>query len=181
MNVETRSKFNHKKRRGREVTKMDLVGVSQFRVGDKGILDTLDQPDFVDKDLEVSHQTLCNCSEFKPCRASVWSRNPPGHGETRTTHCPLGLMSPENHDPHVTVVFTVQTDPEDGVSYASVSFTRTNRKVQLQKKHDEDDDDDDDDDAVTYSSVKVSSFSASCDGASTDPNIIYTIINQPNK
>ncbi|KAK2855930.1 hypothetical protein Q5P01_004665 [Channa striata] len=73
------------------------------------------------------------------------------------------------------------TDPEDGVSYASVSFTRTNRKVQLQKKHDEDDDDDDDDDAVTYSSVKVSSFSASCDGASTDPSIIYTIINQPNK
>ncbi|KAK2855928.1 hypothetical protein Q5P01_004663 [Channa striata] len=70
------------------------------------------------------------------------------------------------------------TDPEDGVSYASVSFTRINRKVQLQKKHDEGDDDDDDDDAVTYSSVKTSSPSV---GASTDPSIIYTIINQKKK
>ncbi|XP_067338489.1 tyrosine-protein phosphatase non-receptor type substrate 1-like [Channa argus] len=50
------------------------------------------------------------------------------------------------------------TDPEDEVSYASISFTKkTNSKVQVQKK----DEGDDDDDAVTY-------------------NILYSTINTPN-
>ncbi|XP_054473958.1 uncharacterized protein LOC129106765 [Anoplopoma fimbria] len=47
-------------------------------------------------------------------------------------------------------------DPEDGVSYASVSYTKkTNAKAQVRVK------DDDDDDAVTYSTVKSSSSSPS--------------------
>ncbi|XP_076612275.1 uncharacterized protein LOC143336191 [Chaetodon auriga] len=51
-------------------------------------------------------------------------------------------------------------DPEDGVSYASVTYIkRTNSKAQVQVKNDDDDDDDDDDegDMVTYSAVKTSS------------------------
>ncbi|KAK2855931.1 hypothetical protein Q5P01_004666 [Channa striata] len=44
------------------------------------------------------------------------------------------------------------TDPEDEVSYASISFTRTNRKVQVQG-HDEGDE-------MTYSSVKTASYTA---------------------
>ncbi|XP_038582488.1 uncharacterized protein LOC119908713 isoform X3 [Micropterus salmoides] len=62
------------------------------------------------------------------------------------------------------------TDPEDGVSYASISYTRkTNSKVQ---------DDHDEDDAVTYSSVKASSPSA---GGSADPSDLYATVNKPNK
>ncbi|KAK2889897.1 hypothetical protein Q8A73_018197 [Channa argus] len=69
------------------------------------------------------------------------------------------------------------TDPEDGVSYASISFTKkTNSKVQVKKKDEADDDDDDD--AVTYSSVRVSS---TLGGASTDPSSIYAAINKPRK
>ncbi|XP_026196761.1 uncharacterized protein LOC113149113 isoform X2 [Anabas testudineus] len=61
------------------------------------------------------------------------------------------------------------TDPEDGVSYASISYTRnTNSKAQVK------DEDDDEGDAVTYSTVKTSSSSA---GASTDPSDLYANIN----
>ncbi|XP_026174234.1 uncharacterized protein LOC113137078 isoform X2 [Mastacembelus armatus] len=55
-------------------------------------------------------------------------------------------------------------DPEDGVSYASVSYTKkTKSKAQV---HNEDEDD-----AVTYSTVKVSSSSAA------DPSSLYASIN----
>ncbi|XP_045917543.1 uncharacterized protein LOC123978354 isoform X2 [Micropterus dolomieu] len=65
-------------------------------------------------------------------------------------------------------------DPEDGVSYASISYTRkTNSKVQVSVK-----DDHDEDDAVTYSSVKASSPSA---GGSADPSDLYATVNKPNK
>ncbi|KAK2855909.1 hypothetical protein Q5P01_004644 [Channa striata] len=63
------------------------------------------------------------------------------------------------------------TDPEDEVSYASVSFTKTNRKVQLQNN-------DDEGETVTYSSVKVSSASAR---ASTDPRRLYAAVNKRQK
>ncbi|XP_078030110.1 uncharacterized protein LOC117270626 isoform X8 [Epinephelus lanceolatus] len=54
-------------------------------------------------------------------------------------------------------------DPEDGVSYASVSYTKkTNSKAQVRSKYD------DDDDAVTYTAVKASS---------ADPNSLYATIN----
>ncbi|XP_062292871.1 uncharacterized protein LOC133997317 isoform X1 [Scomber scombrus] len=60
-------------------------------------------------------------------------------------------------------------DPEDGVSYASISYTKkTNSKAWVCG---------DDDDAVTYSTVKVSSSSA---GASTDPSNLYATVNKPN-
>ncbi|KAL7388471.1 hypothetical protein ABVT39_014603 [Epinephelus coioides] len=52
-------------------------------------------------------------------------------------------------------------DPEDGVSYASVSYTKkTNSKAQVRSKYD--------DDAVTYTTVKASS---------ADPNSLYATIN----
>ncbi|XP_026174243.1 uncharacterized protein LOC113137081 isoform X2 [Mastacembelus armatus] len=55
-------------------------------------------------------------------------------------------------------------DPEDGVSYASISYTKkTKSKAQV---HNEDEDD-----AVTYSTVKVSSSSAA------DPSSLYASIN----
>ncbi|XP_026173885.1 uncharacterized protein LOC113136927 isoform X9 [Mastacembelus armatus] len=64
-------------------------------------------------------------------------------------------------------------DPEDGVSYASISFTRkTKSKARVQA------DDDDEGDAVTYSTVKGSSSSA---GASTDPSSLYATINNPTR
>ncbi|XP_067428902.1 uncharacterized protein [Thunnus thynnus] len=63
-------------------------------------------------------------------------------------------------------------DPEDAVSYASISYIKkTNSKARVQ-------DDDDDDDAVTYSTVKFSSSSA---GASIDPSSLYATVNKPNK
>ncbi|XP_068565161.1 uncharacterized protein [Cebidichthys violaceus] len=56
-------------------------------------------------------------------------------------------------------------DPDEGVSYASVSYTkRTNSKAQDRSKHD---DDDDDDDAVIYATVKASS---------ADPSNLYAAI-----
>ncbi|XP_078030108.1 uncharacterized protein LOC117270626 isoform X6 [Epinephelus lanceolatus] len=56
-----------------------------------------------------------------------------------------------------------KADPEDGVSYASVSYTKkTNSKAQVRSKYD------DDDDAVTYTAVKASS---------ADPNSLYATIN----
>ncbi|XP_042246118.1 uncharacterized protein LOC121882147 isoform X1 [Thunnus maccoyii] len=64
-------------------------------------------------------------------------------------------------------------DPEDGVSYVSISFTgKTNSKARVGG------DGDDEGDAVTYSTVKASSSSA---GASTDPSSLYATINKPNK
>ncbi|XP_063757663.1 uncharacterized protein LOC134876583 isoform X2 [Eleginops maclovinus] len=65
-------------------------------------------------------------------------------------------------------------DPEDGVSYASISYTRTtNHAARVQGKYD-----DDEGDAVTYSTVKASSSS---DGASADPNNLYTNVKKPRK
>ncbi|KAM7368361.1 hypothetical protein PAMP_014584 [Pampus punctatissimus] len=63
-------------------------------------------------------------------------------------------------------------EPEDGVSYASISYTkRTSSKAQVRG------DDDDEGDAVTYSTVKASSSAA----ASTDPSSFYATINKPKK
>ncbi|CAK6978789.1 uncharacterized protein LOC121882766%2C partial, partial [Scomber scombrus] len=62
-------------------------------------------------------------------------------------------------------------DPEEGVSYASISYTKkSNSKAWVRG--------DDDDDAVTYSTVKASSSSA---GASTDLSNLYATVNKPNK
>ncbi|XP_047430054.1 uncharacterized protein LOC124999270 isoform X2 [Mugil cephalus] len=59
-------------------------------------------------------------------------------------------------------------DPEDGVSYASISFTKnTNSRDKVQRRID-----DDEGDAVTYSTVNV---------PSADPNNLYATINKPNK
>ncbi|KAM7395903.1 hypothetical protein PAMA_007262 [Pampus argenteus] len=64
-------------------------------------------------------------------------------------------------------------DPEDGVSYASISFTRrTSSKARVRGG------DDYEGDAVTYSTVKASSSSAA---ASTDPISLYATINKPRK
>ncbi|XP_044185631.1 uncharacterized protein LOC122965553 isoform X2 [Thunnus albacares] len=66
-------------------------------------------------------------------------------------------------------------DPEDGVSYASISYTKkTNSEARVRVE----DDGDGEGDAVTYSTVKASSSSA---GASADPNNVYATINKPNK
>ncbi|KAI3363870.1 hypothetical protein L3Q82_001469 [Scortum barcoo] len=54
-------------------------------------------------------------------------------------------------------------DPEDGVSYASISFTKKrNSKAKVRRKND-----DDEGDAVTYTTVKASS---------TDPNNLYATV-----
>ncbi|XP_022614607.1 uncharacterized protein LOC111231676 [Seriola dumerili] len=66
-------------------------------------------------------------------------------------------------------------DPDDGVSYASISYTKTNGRAQVRVR---DDDDDDEGDAVTYSTVKVSSSSA---GASTDPSDVYANVNKTDR
>ncbi|XP_032398675.1 uncharacterized protein LOC116706131 [Etheostoma spectabile] len=64
-----------------------------------------------------------------------------------------------------------QADPEAGVSYASVSYSRkTNRRAQGRG---EDDDDDDDDVAVTYSTVNASSFSAAASAPPRDRGPTY--------
>ncbi|XP_070704954.1 uncharacterized protein [Pempheris klunzingeri] len=66
-------------------------------------------------------------------------------------------------------------DPEDGVSYASISYTKqSTKKAWVQVAND----DDDEGDAVTYSSVKASSSSA---GASDDPDSVYAVVSKPNK
>ncbi|XP_028461475.1 uncharacterized protein LOC114573457 isoform X2 [Perca flavescens] len=68
-------------------------------------------------------------------------------------------------------------DPEDGVSYASISYTKkTKSKAQVRVRND-DDDEDDEGDSVTYSSVKASSSPA---GASADPSDLYTAVNRAN-
>ncbi|XP_039637294.1 uncharacterized protein LOC120546435 [Perca fluviatilis] len=62
-----------------------------------------------------------------------------------------------------------EADPEDGVSYASISYTKeTNRRAQARGG------DDDEDDAVTYSNREAPSSSAAAE-ASVD------LINKPNK
>ncbi|XP_068564406.1 proteoglycan 4-like [Cebidichthys violaceus] len=66
-------------------------------------------------------------------------------------------------------------DPEEGVSYASVSYTKkTNSKARAHIQHD----DEDEDDAVTYSTVKLPSSSAA---ASADPSQLYATVNKPKK
>ncbi|XP_049914251.1 uncharacterized protein LOC126398731 [Epinephelus moara] len=62
-------------------------------------------------------------------------------------------------------------DPEDGVSYTSISYKKTKSKAQVKY-------DDDEGDAVTYSTVKVSSSAA---GASADASDLYATVNEPNK
>ncbi|XP_050927637.1 uncharacterized protein LOC108887450 isoform X1 [Lates calcarifer] len=63
-------------------------------------------------------------------------------------------------------------DPEDGVPYASISYSRkTKSKAQVLGK-------DDEDDAVTYSTVRASPSSA---GASADLSNLYAAINNPGK
>ncbi|XP_039980850.1 uncharacterized protein LOC120788792 isoform X2 [Xiphias gladius] len=58
--------------------------------------------------------------------------------------------------------------PDDGVSYASISYAReTDREAQIWSG----------DDAVTYSSVKAPSSSA---GASADPSDLYAAVNKSN-
>ncbi|XP_039638070.1 uncharacterized protein LOC120546884 isoform X2 [Perca fluviatilis] len=67
-------------------------------------------------------------------------------------------------------------DPEDGVSYASISYTKkTNSRAQVRVRND---DEDDEGDSVTYSSVKASSSPA---GASADPSDLYATVNKANK
>ncbi|CAI5684486.1 unnamed protein product [Oreochromis niloticus] len=61
-------------------------------------------------------------------------------------------------------------DADDGVSYASISFTKkTKDKARACG---------DDDDTVTYSTMKASSSPA---GLSTDPSHLYSTINKPKK
>ncbi|XP_035851583.1 uncharacterized protein LOC118493889 [Sander lucioperca] len=63
-------------------------------------------------------------------------------------------------------------DPEGGVSYASISYTKkTNRRAQARGG------DDDEDDAVTYSTVKAPSSSAAA-AASADLSNLYATINK---
>ncbi|KAK1889498.1 Neuroglian [Dissostichus eleginoides] len=61
-------------------------------------------------------------------------------------------------------------DPEDGVSYASISYTRKTSRAHLH--------DDDEDDAVTYSTVRAPSSSSA---ASADPSLLYATVNKPRK
>ncbi|XP_067338926.1 uncharacterized protein [Channa argus] len=59
-----------------------------------------------------------------------------------------------------------RTDPENELSYASISYSR-----KKDSKAQDPGDDDDEGDTVTYSSVK----------ASTDPGVVYAAINKPKK
>ncbi|XP_068454805.1 uncharacterized protein [Clinocottus analis] len=68
-------------------------------------------------------------------------------------------------------------DPEEGVSYASVSYTKKAGGAAQVQVRDDGDDDDDDDDAVTYSTVKSSSSA----GASADLSNLYATVNKPNQ
>ncbi|XP_033986511.1 uncharacterized protein LOC117482515 isoform X2 [Trematomus bernacchii] len=65
-------------------------------------------------------------------------------------------------------------DPEDGVSYASISYTRKSSRKARAHLHD----DDDEDDAVTYSTVRAPSSSSA---ASVDPSLLYATVNKPRK
>ncbi|KAL6095524.1 uncharacterized protein ACO6RY_09433 [Pungitius sinensis] len=70
-------------------------------------------------------------------------------------------------------------DPEEGVAYASVSYTKTAGGAARARVIDGDDGDD----AVTYCTVKapLPPSSSSSSGASADPSELYAIINKPNK
>ncbi|XP_029984776.1 uncharacterized protein LOC115415369 isoform X3 [Sphaeramia orbicularis] len=62
-------------------------------------------------------------------------------------------------------------EPEDGVSYASVHYTKNKKKKSNPlRQHN-------DDNAVTYSAVRASPSSAA---ASIDPSILYATVNEPN-
>ncbi|XP_039455045.1 uncharacterized protein LOC120433219, partial [Oreochromis aureus] len=63
-------------------------------------------------------------------------------------------------------------DADDGVSYASISFTKKTKNKSRTR------DGNDDGDTVTYSTVKASS---SPYGVSTDPNNLYSTISNPKK
>ncbi|XP_077949569.1 uncharacterized protein LOC120808254 isoform X13 [Gasterosteus aculeatus] len=69
-------------------------------------------------------------------------------------------------------------DPEEGVAYAFVSYTRTaGGGARARVK-----DGDDGDDAVTYCTVKAPPpASSSGAGASVDPSDLYAVVNKPNK
>ncbi|XP_073348416.1 uncharacterized protein [Pagrus major] len=62
-------------------------------------------------------------------------------------------------------------DPEDGVAYASVSYTKNTSRAWVKNN-------DDLEDTVTYSTVKASSSPA---GASDDTSALYATINKPQK
>ncbi|XP_068565174.1 uncharacterized protein [Cebidichthys violaceus] len=89
----------------------------------------------------------------------------------------IGLSVNHAVTPPVPETSQDMADPEEGVSYASVSYTKkTNSKAQVRVK----DDDDDDGDAVTYSTVKAPpSSSSSSAGASADLNNLYATVNKP--
>ncbi|XP_033986523.1 uncharacterized protein LOC117482524, partial [Trematomus bernacchii] len=63
-------------------------------------------------------------------------------------------------------------DPEDGVSYASISYTRKSSRKARAHLHD------DDEDAVTYSTVGAPSSSSA---ASADPSLLYATVNKARK
>ncbi|XP_033986517.1 uncharacterized protein LOC117482517 isoform X2 [Trematomus bernacchii] len=65
-------------------------------------------------------------------------------------------------------------DLEDGVSYASISYTRKSSRKARAHLHD----DDDEDEAVTYSTVGAPSSSSA---ASADPSLLYATVNKPRK
>ncbi|XP_075940676.1 uncharacterized protein LOC142942293 isoform X2 [Anarhichas minor] len=88
----------------------------------------------------------------------------------------IGLSLNHAVTPPVPETSPDMADPEEGVSYASVSYTKkTNSKAQVRVK-----DDDDDDDAVTYCTVKAPPSSSSA-GASADLNNLYASVSKPNK
>ncbi|KAI9547335.1 hypothetical protein NQZ68_018559 [Dissostichus eleginoides] len=64
-------------------------------------------------------------------------------------------------------------DPEDGVTYASISYTRKSSSKARAHLHD-----DDEDDAVTYSTVRAPSSSSA---ASADPSLLYATANKQRK
>ncbi|XP_067337830.1 uncharacterized protein [Channa argus] len=109
------------------------------------------------------------------CRLSDKSRPRQGPGEqfvlsviTATTAAAEATTSAVATE----LATTTKTDPEDGVSYASISFTKkTNSKVQVQNQVEEDE-------AVMYSTVKVSSASTR---ASIDLSSLYAAINKRQK
>ncbi|XP_077949561.1 uncharacterized protein LOC120808254 isoform X5 [Gasterosteus aculeatus] len=69
-------------------------------------------------------------------------------------------------------------DPEEGVAYASVSYTRTAGGGAPARVKDGDDGDD----VVTYCTVKAPPpASSSGAGASVDPSDLYAVVNKPNK
>ncbi|KAJ4918903.1 hypothetical protein JOQ06_027761 [Pogonophryne albipinna] len=63
-------------------------------------------------------------------------------------------------------------DPEDGVSYASISYTRKSSRKARAHLHG-----DDEDDAVTYSTVRAPSSSSA---ASAVPSLLYATVNREN-